>query len=268
MLRSLLESRGQEKGPLRIGVPDSTQIHHRGLPDGERPRLVEDDHPEGADTLQRLTTPDEQPHLRPAAGPDHDRDRGGEAEGAGAGDHQDRDRRDHGRDEAVAGQHPAEEGGESRNQDDGDEDRGHPIRQPLHRRLLRLRSLHQGEDLREHGLRADLGHAQDQRNGPVDGGTDHVVPGVLDHRKALARQHGLVNGTAALDDGPVGRDPLPGSHLDDVPHPEALRRNVDRRRLPPAVGESGPGQQVGGAWLQLGQSLDSVPGPAAGDQLE
>ena len=114
-------------------------------------------------------------------------------ERVGAGDHHDGDR------EQQRGLHPGADGQPDRERqaaadqrDQHQPERG-PVGQPLPGGLGVLRLLHQGDDLRQRGVRADLGGPDPQRAGDVDRRADHLRAGRLGHRQALAGDHRLVD---------------------------------------------------------------------------
>ena len=151
--------------------------------------------------LQRSGVLDEHTALGAETRADHDRRRRGQAQRVGAGDHHDRDG------EEQRGLHtrprpePDEEGADAAHQGDQHEPEGGTVGEPLPGRLGVLRLLDQGDDLGQCGVRADLGGPDPQRAGGVDGGADDLRPRCLGHRKALARDHRLVDlGDAVLDD--------------------------------------------------------------------
>ena len=114
-----------------------------------------------------------------------------------------------------------------------------PVGQPLPGCLGVLRLLHQRHDLRQRGVRADLGGAHPQRAGGVDDGADHRGAGRLVHRQALAGDHRLVDlGLAVLDDavdGDLGAGPDQQQVADDDLGGGDLDR-LARRGAPRPVG--------------------------------
>ena len=70
---------------------------------------------------------------------------------------------------ALAGAEPEAERGDRERDDDRHEDAGDAVGEPLDRRLAGLRVLDEPRDLRERGVGADLGRADDQAAAGVDG---------------------------------------------------------------------------------------------------
>ena len=114
----------------------------------------------------------------------------------------------------------------------GHEDAGDPVGEPLHRRLAGLRLGDEAGDLRERGVAADLGGADDQASAGVDRRAGDLRAGADLDRDGLAGQHAHVDrGVAVLDDA-VGGDLLAGA--DD--EPLADLQLVDRDAPLAAVG--------------------------------
>ena len=149
-----------------VGDGDLDEGHLAG---GDRAGLVEHDGVDRARGLQDLGALDEQPELGAAAGADHQRGRGGQSERARAGDDEHGDgggERERG---ALAGAEPEAERGDGERDDDGHEDARDAVGEPLDRRLAGLGVLDQAGDLRERGVGADLGGADDEPAAGVDG---------------------------------------------------------------------------------------------------
>jgi len=141
--------------------------------------------------------------------------------------------------------------------DDRDEHRGDPVRQPLHRRLADLRLLHQAGYLGKLGIGTDPGGAHHQTPAGVDAPAGHRITLAHLGRDQLAGEHRGVHGRAAGGDDPVGGDLLPrpdhellahcqllprDPYLDavaqhhDVPGAQRQRRPQRRARAPPGAG--------------------------------
>ena len=115
--------------------------------------------------------------------------------------------------------------------DDGDSDDGRNedsadlIREPLHRRLRRLRLLDELHDLREGCVAAEAGHLDLEATLLVDGRTEDVVTDPLVDGSGLTGQHRLVDRRCAGDDATVGWDLLAGP--DDDQRTNGERIEVD-----------------------------------------
>ena len=93
VLGARLERRGEVQDPRRLDAGSGHDAGHHRPAQRERPGLVHDDGVDPARGLERLAAADEDPRLRAAPGPDHDRGRRREAHGARAGDDHDPDER-------------------------------------------------------------------------------------------------------------------------------------------------------------------------------
>ena len=87
-----------------------------------------------------------------------------------------------------------------------------------------LSGLHQPDDLREGGIRADLGGAKLKSPGLVDGRAGHVAAYCFPDRHALARDHRLVHIGFALRDFAVHRNLVAGANQHDIVHHDFRRR--------------------------------------------
>ena len=153
--------------------------------------------------------------------------RRGQAQGAGAGDDQDRHGCGERRGRGVSGQQPGRQGGQGQEDDDRDEDAGHPVGQALDLGLAVLGVLDQAGYLRQLGVRADPGGPDQQPPAGVDGGANHGVAGADLHRYGLTGQHRGVDGGGAVGDDSVGGDLLTGADDEDVSHDELVGRDPD-----------------------------------------
>src|SRR3546814_10793229 len=86
----------------------------------------------------------------------------------------------------------------------------------LDRRFRRLGRLDHADDLGEHRVAADLGGAEPEGAGLVDGGSDDGVAGLLGDGDRFAGDHGLVDRRAAIDDLAVDGALLAGADDDDI----------------------------------------------------
>ena len=185
------------QGQQLILAPRTRGVHvgEGWLAGGDGAGLVQHDGVEFVRGFQRLARPDQDSGLGALAGTDHDRQRGGHAERARAGDDQHR-HRGHQRQRERRGR----AGGEPhRERDDRDphhgrhEIPGDGVGEPLDRGLGRLGLPHQRDDLRQHGVGADLLGAHPQRPGGVDRRADHGVPGALGSGHRFPGHHGLID---------------------------------------------------------------------------
>ena len=180
--------------------------------------------------LQHLGALDQDAELRAAAGADQDRGRGGQAHRARAGDDQHRDRGGERRSPAVCPAASQPSASRRRARARRDEHRGDPVREPLHRRLARLRLGDQPGHLGELGVRAD------------PGGADHAAARRRSRSRRSPRRPGPTStgtgspvsievSTAELpgDDDAVGGDLLPRPDHELVADRE-LRRPGPRPR--------------------------------------
>ena len=112
----------------------------------------------------------------------------------------------------------------------GHEDPGDPVGEPLHLGLAVLGLLDQPGHLRQLGVGADPGGADDEPPAGVDGRPGHRVAGADLDRHRLAGEHrGVDRGGAALDD-PVGGDLLAGADHEQRRRPPAARPAPSARR--------------------------------------
>ena len=95
--------------------------------------------------------------------------------------------------EIAAQQPPAEQRQERADQHDRHEHRRDTIDQPLHRRLVRLRALHQRDDARQRRVLADRRRFDAQQAAPLIAPPVTGSPGRFVHRQALAGEQALVD---------------------------------------------------------------------------
>ena len=154
--------------------------------------LVQHDGVHRPGVLQDLRALDEDPELGPAACSGEESDRRGQPQRAGAGD----DQHGHGRREGGAelgvadgrsgGEQPPGEGDGGDGQDDGDEHRTDPVREPRDGSLPGLRLGDQPSHLGEGGFGAHAGGADQEPAGGVYGGTRDRAVRPDFHRDRLA----------------------------------------------------------------------------------
>src|SRR3546814_18661601 len=97
----------------------------------------------------------------------------------------------------------------------------------LDRRFRRLGRLDHADDLGEHRVAADLGGAEPEGAGLVDGGPDAGVAGLLGDGDRFAGDHGLVDRRAAIDDLAVDGDLTAGADDDDTADGHIFERDMD-----------------------------------------
>ena len=120
---------------------------------------------------------------------------------------------------------PAGERREREHDHDGNEDGGHAVGEPLHRRLAGLGLGDEPRDLRERRLGADTRRTNDEPPVRVDRRAGHPDAGRHLDGHGLAGQQRLVDrGLAFLDDA-VRRDLLAGPHDEEVADLELGRRH-------------------------------------------
>ncbi|MDT4816221.1 hypothetical protein FQZ97_492650 [compost metagenome] len=228
VLAALVQAGGEAKDFGRRELPgtDHAMKHRPAL--GERAGLVDDQRVDPAEALDRAGVPEEDAIAGSLAGGDHDRHGGGQAERARAGNDQDRYRIDQAEDPAgLRSEQPPAEESEQRDQDHPHHEiAGHGVRHPLHRGFRALGPRDHLHDLREHRLGADLLRCHHQAAVGIQRSADECIPGFLHHRHGLARQHGFIDGTFALQDYPVDRHLLPGANTQVVARVHVGERNI------------------------------------------
>jgi hypothetical protein len=105
------------------------------------------------------------------------------------------------------------------------------------------------DDVRERRVFPDGGGLEDEVPIAVDRGAEDLVAPGAEHGQALAGDHRLVHGRAALDHVAVHRNPLARPHHDPIPHAHLLGRHLDL----PAVADHARGLRP-----QAGQLADRV----------
>ena len=183
---------------------------------------------DSAGALQRFAALDQQSFFRTSAGRNHHRRRHGQPHGAGAGDDQDRDRGRHGADATpfTASDRPHQTCDQGDRHDDRDEHGTDTVHQILDRRSRPLCGAHQLDDSRQRAAMAEQRAAH--VNGPrrVQRAADDTIARRLANRERLAGQHRLVNAGGSPDDFPIDRQPLAGTHRDDLARVEVGDGNV------------------------------------------
>ena len=106
----------------------------------------------------------------------------------------------------------------------GHEHAGDAVGEALHRRLAGLRVGDELGDLRERGVGADLGRADDEAAAGVDGRAGDLRAGGDLDGHGLAGEHAHVDGGRALLDDAVGGDLLAGAHDEALADARAARR--------------------------------------------
>ena len=241
-----LEARGDDVGDL-------------GLAPGEGAGLVHDDGVDPGGGLQGGGVLEQHTALRAQASTHHDRGRGGQAERVGAGDDHDGDSEQQRLLDRPSDGEPDQERAEATDQSDEYQPERRPVGQSLTGCLGVLRLLHEGDDLRQGGVGADLGGTHPQRSGGVDRGADDVRAGRLGHRQALPGDHRLVDLGLALLDDTVDRDLGTGSDQQQVSDLHVGGRHLDLA----AVAEHDRHRR-----RQLEQAADGVVRTPSGAHLE
>ena len=125
--------------------------------------------------LQDLRPANDDPELSAASGADEQSGWRGKPERAGAGDDQDGDSSGERLGRRPGGEVPADPRRGGDGHDDGDEDRRHPVSQPLDGCLARLGGRDQCCHLCQLGVGTDAGGPHDETTTDVDGRADHAV---------------------------------------------------------------------------------------------
>ncbi len=254
-------------------------VSHFRLPRGEGPRLVEDNDVHVSHHLDGGSLADEHAVFGPHAAADHQRRRSRQPQRTGAGDDQHRHGGDDGQGECTQvrvdpgqegphlhqGLHRAgeEQPGDQRQRrnadDDGHEDRRHPVGELLNRHLGALRFLDQSDDLSQEGILTDAGRPDVQQPRLVDRRADDLIAGLLVDRHTLAGGHALVHGALAGDNDPIGGDFLAGPDDHRVTDLHVRNGHLDL----PAIH-----QQCSGLSTQLQQFADGLRCPSLGRLLD
>src|SRR5690606_38155176 len=115
------------------------------------------------------------------------------------------------------------------------------------------------DDLRQHGVAADLVGAEAERAGAVDRAAGDGIALPFSDRGRLAGNHRLVDMRGAVDHRAVDRAALARTDYDDIADHDIPGRNIDRAAV--TLDAGGPG-------LQAGELFDRRARPAAGAGLE
>ena len=228
---------------------------------GQRPRLVQHHGVDAGQDFERRSLAEQHPHFGALSGPDHDRRRRRQPHGARTRDQQHRHR---GHESETQRRirpecQPHPEGGGGGGDDDGHEDRGDLVGEPLDRRFGALRLLDHPDDLGEHRMVADPRGLKGEGAGLVDGAADHLGARRFLHRHRFAGNHGFVDVARALGDDAVHGQALAGADQDQVPRHHVLDGNFHLLSVPDYVGRLGP---------QPHQLLDRLGSSSLGDGLE
>ncbi|MNJ42940.1 hypothetical protein D3C77_379240 [compost metagenome] len=211
--------------------------------------------------MQGFTLAKQHAELGRPARPDHDRGRRGQPHGAWAGDNQHRNGVDQGKGQrrVRTEDQPDQEGQCGGGHYRRYEPHGHFVDQGLDRQFRALRLLDQTDDLREHGVGADLGDAETERAGLVQRTADDFGAHPFRHRHRFAADHALVNIRGAFHDLAVDRNFLARAHEHNVIDGDLIERNLDAVAI--ALDPRGLG-------LEPDQAFDRLRGFALGPRLE
>ena len=256
--RALLGAGEQRQRPVALVISRDPVGDPRGAA-GDGAGLVEHDRGDPVGHLEGLSALEEDARPGAPAHADHDRRGRGQPQGAGAGDHQHRHHPDHRRDELAADEPPQAEGHQGDDDDRRDEDRRHPVGQPLDRRLRPLCLADQPDDLGQRRLIAHSGGADTDTAREVDRRAEDLDALGLLHRHGLAGEHALVDGRGSGQDLAVDGDLLAGTDHHDVVGPELARVDVAELFAELEVSDLG---------LELDQGADGGHGASAGPGLE
>jgi len=123
----------------------------------------------------------------------------------------------------VSGQQPAGQCGQGEGDDDGHEDRGDPVGEPLDLGLAVLGVFDESGHLSQLGVGSNPGRTDDQAAAGVDGGTDDGVTRTDLDRDGFPGEHGGVDRGGAVFDDSVGGDLLPGAYEEPVADGDLVR---------------------------------------------
>jgi hypothetical protein len=229
--RMLARALDAGREPQQLVLGDLSRAHNGDelrLAFGQGAGLVHHQRGDAFHPFERLGILDQNPGLRAAADPDHDRHRGGEAERAGAGDDQHRDGRHQpiGEPRFGAIDRPGREGGERDRDYGGHEPARHLIGETLDRGARTLRARHHLDDLGQHGVAADPLRPHHEAAGAVEGATDHMIAGAFADRHRFAGHHRLVDGGAAFGERAVERDFFARAQPQQVTDRDGVDRNL------------------------------------------
>ena len=156
MLARILGRAGEANELRAVDAVGGHDADDRQPPLGHGAGLVEHDRRDPPRLLEDLRPSDQDPELRAAPRPDHQRGRRREAERARAGDDQHGDGGGERRRGVTREQEPADQGREREGDHDRDEDGRDAVDEPLDRRLARLGIGDEAGDLRQGGVATDL----------------------------------------------------------------------------------------------------------------
>ena len=234
-------------------------IRYLGLPFGNGTGFIQGHNGDLAGSFQGLGGFEQDTVLGTYAAAHHNGYRGCQAQGAGAGDNQHRNPTGNGLTQRCAGKQPAQGGDHGHPDDGGDEYCRNLIRNPGNGGLGGRRIADQFDNLAQGGVFPYPGSPAFQVPGLVHGGGGNLVPRVLVHRQAFARQGGFVYRRRTLDHHTVHRDIFPRAHGENVADLHII--NGDRNLL--AVPEQ---HRCLGSHLH--QPLQGIRGPALGHGLQ
>ncbi len=104
---------------------------------------------------------------------------------------------------------------------------GDPVDHALNGQLGTLRLFHHPDDLRQHGIAADLLGAKRQRPGAVHSGPDHLDPFGFLHRDRFACDHAFVDIGRSGQDGSIHGNLFTGPDMNNVARGNVLDRALD-----------------------------------------
>ena len=249
-----------------VGDRDLDEAHLAG---GDGAGLVEHDGVDAAGGLEDLGALDEQAELGAAAGADHQRRRASRGPSA-QGQAMMRTATAAVNAKLALSPVPSQKPSVAtdRSDDDRHEDARDAVGEALDRRLAGLGVLDQPGDLRQRGVGADLGGADDQAAAGVDGRAGDLRARRDLDRDRLAGEHAHVHGGGALLDDAVGGDLLARADDEAVADRELLDGDaalaavgVEDRDV---LGAELQQRLQGGAGAALGLGLEVAPGEQEG----
>ncbi len=217
-------SRERDQIPLRP-VPEGHHPRHGGATEGQGAGLVEGDDASPPRLLQRRAALDQ--HAAPRGGADRRDDRHGrrDHQRARACNHQEHERPVNPR-RPVAGERAAGDGDQRGERDDDRRvHRREPIDELLRWRPARLGLLDEMNDAGEHRPRGGFRDPNVEHAGAVERAGEHLVASGAVDRHRLAGDRRLVDVGVTIDHLAVDRQPLAGTHPDDIADDQRRRRD-------------------------------------------
>ncbi len=216
---------------------------------------------QAAGALQGIAVADQDIQLGGPRDTDHDRDRRRQSQGAGTGDHQHRNTGSQGIGQARLGTEQQPGGaGQQRDQDHHrHEHRRDPVHQPADGGFAHLRLFHHAHDLGQGGLLSQPGDPQQQHPVLIDGATGQRIARDLFERGRFSAQHRLVDAGEPFHHLTIDRNPLTGSHPDQIPQPQQRDRQFQFLCC---------AHHTGGFRRQVEQAADRLAGGALGAGLQ